>query len=321
MVLGHVGRGDEEHGLLHQTELRNRAGAAARNHQIGRRISVVHPFDEGPLPDVLRGVGLQKLLHLPFVKFTRLPDHLHGRFAPLQRQPGLHHLVQRPRPQRAAHHEQHGPVVRESVMGQRLRSGGPLLRETAAQGVARQHDLLLREETLHPVVGHADAMRPPGQDLVGHAGVGVLLLNHGRHPHPLGGPEHGSRGIAAETHRDVGAEIADRPAGFRDALHHLEGYGEVVPVHPPLQPGDRQPHDPVAQRRDLLHLHLALGPHEEDLHPVAPLAFQRLGDRHGRVDMSARSASGKYHFFHRYRSFYIYKIPIAPTTRGPATGS
>ena len=79
---------------------------------------------------------------------------------------------------------------------------------------------------------------------------------------------------------------------------HLEGNEQVAPLQPPLQPRDREPDDAVAQRRDLLHLHLALGADEEQFDLVAQPPFQRLGDRHGRVDMTARTAARKNDFFH-----------------------
>ena len=42
-------------------------------------------------------------------------------------------------------------------------------------------------------VNDADAAGAAGQNLVGHPGVGVLLLNDGGHPHPLCRPQHGPR--------------------------------------------------------------------------------------------------------------------------------
>ena len=78
----------------------------------------------------------------------------------------------------------------------------------------------------------------------------------------------------------------------------LQRHREVVPVHAPLQPRNRQPDDAVAQRRHLLHLHFALGADEQQLHIVAEPPLERLGNRHGRIDMSARSAARKYDLLH-----------------------
>ena len=70
------------------------------------------------------------------------------------------------------------------------------------------HDPLGGEEALHAVVGHADTPRTVCEDLVRQTGVGVLLLNERRDSRSLRGPQHGPRGVAAESHHDVGAELA-----------------------------------------------------------------------------------------------------------------
>ena len=86
-----------------------------------------------------------------------------------------------------------------------------------------------------------------------------------------------------------------------------------MPVQPPLQTRNRKPLDPVAQCRDLLHLHLAFSPHEKQVDVVAETAFQRLGNRHGRVDMAPRSAARKNDFFHILSFFqYFFTSPTAP---------
>ena len=79
-----------------------------------------------------------------------------------------------------------------------------------------------------------------------------------------------------------------------------------MPVHAPLQTRYGQSHDAVAQRGHLLHLHLALGAHEENLDPVAEPPFQRFRNSHGRIDMSARSAARKDDFpCHAILSFLL----------------
>ena len=299
MVLGHVGRRNEQHRLGNEAQLGDRPGPAARDDQIGRGVGVVHAVDESPLPDVRGGVRGQKGLHFALVVLARLPDHLHGGLAVRPDDPCLHHLVQRPRAERPANHQDHRKIRRQPVIFQRLGAVGALLRKAAPQGIARQDDLRRREKAFHAFVGRADAPRALREDFIRHARIGVLLLNHGRHAHPLRGPQHRSAGIAAEAHHGVGPEVADDPLRHPDALHRLERHRQVAPVQPPLKARDRQAHDAVAQRRDLLHLHLALGPDEENLHPVAETPFQGLGHSHGRVDMASGSTSGKNDAFHR----------------------
>ena len=57
-------------------------GAAARNHDVGRGIGVVHAVDESPLPYVGVGCASRKPPSGALVVAPRLPDHLHGRLAP-----------------------------------------------------------------------------------------------------------------------------------------------------------------------------------------------------------------------------------------------
>nr|DAF45609.1 MAG TPA: hypothetical protein [Siphoviridae sp. ctBLh2] len=238
-----------------------------------------------------RGVRRQEGLHLPLVVLARLPDHLHGSLALRAEYPRLHHLVERARAERPAHHKHHREVGREPVTGQRLGAVGTLFREAAAQRIARQHDPVGRKEAFHPLVGRADAAGAARKDLVRDPRIGVLLLDDGRHVHALGRPQHRGAGISAEAHHRIGPEVADRPPRQAQRAQHLERHGQVVPVQAALQPRNRQAHDPVTQCRDLLHLHLSLGPHEEELDLVAQTPFERLGNRYGRVDMASRTAA------------------------------
>ena len=319
MILGHIGRGHEQHGLRHQTQLRDSPRPAAREDQIGRRIGIVHAVDEGPLPDIRSRMRRQERLHLALIIFARLPDHLHGSVRAFEREyPRLHHLVQRPRSERSAHDQHHRKIGRKAVIFQRFAPVGPLFRETAPQGIARHRDPARRKETLHPLIGDADALRTLGQNLVGQPGIGVLLLNHRRHAQPLRGPQHRGAGIAAESHDRIGPEFTNGLLGHRDALQHLERHREVVPVHTPLQARYGQSHDAVAQRGHLLHLHLALGAHEENLDPVAEPPFQRFRNSHGRIDMSARSAARKDDFpCHAILSFLLTINIFPPRFRQP----
>ena len=91
-----------------------------------------------------------------------------------------------------------------------------------------------------------------------------------------------------------------------------------MPVHTPLQARYGQSHDAVAQRGHLLHLHLALGAHEENLDPVAEPPFQRFRNSHGRIDMSARSAARKDDFpCHAILSFLLTINIFQPRLRQP----
>ena len=110
---------------------------------------------------------------------------------------------------------------------------------------------------------------------------------------PDRGPQHGPRGVAAESHHDVGAELADRAPRTADAFEYLEGQRQIRQREPPLQSRRRQPYDAVAQRRNLLHLHFAFGADEEEFHPVAAAALKCFGHCDGRIDVAARAAARK----------------------------
>ena len=303
MIFRHVGRRHEKGRLGHQTEFRHRAGPAARNDQISRRISVIHAVDECPLPDIRRRMLRQKLAHLPLVIFARLPDHLHRRSTALPQNPGLHHLVERPRTERPAHDEQHRQIVPEAEMRQRLAAIRTRFRKTSPQRVARHHDLLLREKAFHPLIRHADRAGTLGQQLVGDSRIGVLLLNHGRNPHPLRRPQHRAAGIPSETDDHIGPEVADGAPGLADAFEHLERHRQVFQIEAALQARNGQTDDPVSQCRHLLHLHLAFGTDEEDLDFLPEAPSERFGHSHGRIDMTARAAARNNDSFHILFSF------------------
>ena len=211
----------------------------------------------------------------------------------------LHHLVQRARTERAAHHHNHGHVGPQSVICQRLGALRDRMREVAAQRVARLDYAVGREKPLHAVVGDTYTACTPRQNLVRNARIGVLLLYHRGNTHTLRRPQYGGARIASESGHHVGREVAYDAARRHHAAHDLEGYEQVPHIEPPLQPRNGQPDDTVTQRRHLLHLHLALGADKQQLHVVAPLAPESLGHGYRRVDMPPRAATREYNtFFH-----------------------
>ena len=182
------------------------------------------------------------------------------------------------------------PVVFQALGAVRGRVGVDL----GPDRVAAEDDLLLREESFHPVVGHADAVDAPAQDLVGQPGKAVLLLDQGGNVPARGLPEQGGAGIAAHAHGDVRLEAVDDLAGLAQAARHLGGDAQVVadpfPVQLALEPGDGQAHDFVAGGRDLLHLHPPFGADEEDF--GLRIGFPEFaGDRDGGEDVAARAAA------------------------------
>ncbi|KOA62242.1 hypothetical protein BAAM0499_00400 [Bifidobacterium animalis subsp. animalis MCC 0499] len=64
------------------------------------------------------------------------------------------------------------------------------------------------------VVGGANELRPTGAQLVGHAGTGILLMDHHRNPEPMRGGIGRRRCVAAEADDHLGALVLK-------VLHHL----------------------------------------------------------------------------------------------------
>ena len=104
-------------------------------------------------------------------------------------------------------------------MGKGLLANALLATEGTAQRISCKYDFIAREETLHSVVGYADALRLATDKLVYKAGIGVLLLNHGRYAHLLCRKEYRCRGVTSEARHNIGAELLDEFASLRDALH------------------------------------------------------------------------------------------------------
>ena len=141
--------------------------------------------------------------------------------------------------------------------------------DDGADRVAAEGDLVGGEETIHSVVGHADAAHPAAEDAVGHPGEAVLLLDERGDPLAGGLPEQGGAGVSAHADGDVRAESVDHASGLVQAGGHLVGNLQVVfgilQGELALQAHHRQSDNLIARRGNLFHLHLAFGTDEEDL--------------------------------------------------------
>ena len=224
---------------------------------------------------------------------------------------GLHRLVQRPGAE-ASPDDQHDRFAGlQPEMGQRLgfqRGGVPESGETAAQRIARQHDPIGREKALHALVGYTDAPGPRREQLVRNARIGVLLLNQRRNAHPLRAPQHRSAGVPPEADDHIGPEAADHPSSLDQRREHLGWNGQVAQRQPPLQSRHGQADDRIAKRRHLLHLHLALGPDEQDVQTVVQPAPERLGDGDGRIDMPSGASAAQYDFQFAFLAHFAFQL-------------
>ena len=164
-----------------------------------------------------------------------------------------------------------------------------LVQQVLPHGVSGQQDFVGGEELLHTLVGDADFLRTLGKQLVGDAGIRVLLLYQGGDAHQGGGLQQGAAGIAAHAHGCLGAEVLDYLLRLPLAAQQLDEHAEVLPQVLAVEACHRQSDDAVACVGHALHLHAPFGAHEEYLCLGAQLA-QGIGYGDGGEDVPARAA-------------------------------
>ena len=155
MVFSHVGTGHQDDGLADEAELADTAGAGTADDQVGSTIGGAHIADEVGHLQVGQLLVLQALLDVGKIEFSRLPEQLHI---------GLFHQVQMLQDAlidgacaKRATNKQDGLLRRvETEAANGILTRHLRLKQGLAYGIARQHDLLLREEALHTLVGHTD---------------------------------------------------------------------------------------------------------------------------------------------------------------------
>ena len=206
----------------------------------------------------------------------------------------------------------------------------------AAYGIAAEYYFFGREEFLHAVVCHADAVHLGGQHPVGESGESVLLLDEAWDAFRSSLSEQGCAGIASHTYRHVGFEFVQDAAGFPKAGKPAEGHLDIVlyvfPVQLTLQSEDGQAHDLESCRRHLFHLHLAFGSNEKNLVLRVELAqFGRY--RYGGEDVPSRAAAAddspyflilpghiSFHFQNLQGPRDRFAAPAAPAPAPPGAG-
>ena len=292
--------------------LGERRGAGARDDDVGRGHGVAHMVGIAQqLPtSLLLGRKRQLLAH--GVELLGA-GHLHdmqvavGQKLVFERGDGL---VEVPRAQAAARHQQHARALRHAEARAALLARG---REHAfAHGVAGHPDAALVGQRLGRVlVGEAHGGGALGEVLVGHAHDRVLLVHHHGDAALLGGARHGDAHVAAEAHHRVGSYLVEPPARKRRALlngeHGLRQRERMVAVETlGLERRERDarlPHEPRLHARGRAgEAHLA----------AALLQHVRQGER--RVDVAGGSAAGKNDQHVRYL------LPLLDDERPPREG-
>lgn len=130
----------------------------------------------------------------------------------------------------------------------------------------------------------------PGQKLVCHSGVGVLLLYESGNAHLAGHIECGTAGIATHSHRHLRTEIADDAQGHVTAAHQIPQDGNVPKQVLAVEAPDGQAFDFIPCRGDALHLHPPFCTNKKYL-CVRSFGPYGVGYRNGREDVSSRSAT------------------------------
>ena len=169
-----------------------------------------------------------------------------------------------------------------------------------ADRVAGEDDLLLREEPLHTLVGHADLLGALGQQLVGDAGKGVLLLQQRGDAHIGCHIQRRAAGIASHPDGYVGTELLDDLAGDVLALQHLPQHRHILEQVLAVEPCYGQALDLVACSRHTLHFHAPLSA-DEQYGRFGLDGSYGIGDAQRREDVSACAAAAddySYWMFH-----------------------
>ena len=176
MVFRNVGARHEYGAFARYTELGYSSGSGTADHDIGSGVGKVHPAYEIRTTDTLMRVRFQKLVYLFLIDLATLPDNLESLDAVFQ-YGFFHTVVQSTASQASANHE-YGflpwvEIVETDSFFLHFRGAADNL---LADRVAGQKNPVLREETFHIVIGHADLGGLGCVLAVNDSGKGVLLL-------------------------------------------------------------------------------------------------------------------------------------------------
>lgn len=138
-------------------------------------------------------------------------------------------------------------------------------RQVLAHRVSRQDNLLLGEETLHPLVGDTDLRSVIAQQFVRHSGETVLLLKDDRHSHPRSHFHGRTGGIAPHPDTYIRAEITDNLTGLQHRTHQVKHYREVLPWLRTVKPAHGKTDNVVPRLGYTFHLHPSKSSHKQNI--------------------------------------------------------
>ena len=156
--------------------------------------------------------------------------------------------------------------------------------QVLADRIAGHNDFLCGEELLHAFVGDAYLAGFLGKQLVGDAGIGVLLLYQGGHSHHSCRFQGRTAGIAAYTYCHLWAELFDNVACFPLAACQLHQYGKVLPQVFAVETRYGQTDNLITGIGHTLHFHAPLRTHEQNFR-IGTQFFDCVGNGYGRENM------------------------------------
>ena len=146
------------------------------------------------------------------------------------------------------------------------------------------------EKAFHALIGHTDAIGFGRQQLVGHSGIGVLLLQQGGDALFLSLLEHGTAGITANADGDIGLEILEDITRQAHALEQPRQDRHIAQQVLAVKTAHGQADDIIARSGHFFHFHSSLGTHKQDS-CFRVTAAHLVGNRQGREDVASRTAA------------------------------
>ena len=297
MVLRHIGAGDQHSGASHGLQLGQRQRTGAADDEVCRSQQLRHIVDVFLYHKAVAGGKILLLLQLLKQLHPVLPGGVQVQhrlvFVLLPGTQVCHHLVHPACAQAAAEGQDDRAVARTQLCADGLAVGG-LCKHLRPHGVAH-HKGLVRCAQLFHGGGHGGKhdIHIRGQQLVGHTGESVLLVQGGVDAHFGGAAHHRAGHIAAAADDEIrlyflhhglglGAGEGQIPQGDDVAL-------DIVQAELTLEAGDLDVVEGVARLCDQTVLHALLTACKVDLGGRVGL-FQSTGNGQCRVDMSGGAA-------------------------------
>ena len=299
MVLRDIRRGDQHRGSALRLDLREGDRARSGDNQIAGGETVVHVIYVLTHVEIIAFVQLHALffeqIGHELALLTVAVDVVVSAVLRGAREQVGHRLIDAFRAQRPAEGQDDRAVVGETQTLLRLVMLGREDRGT--DRVAGQHELrLVGEAGLRVLVREHHAGDGLRQHLIGHAGIGVLLMDDGLVAEVARREDDRAADVAARTDADIGVEFPDDAlrvsAGCKGIMHRLDIVDDLCWREAAVKARDHHGLDRISRLLDEPLLHAVAVADEEDL-SVGVLLPDRPRDRKRRIDMPGGTAAGE----------------------------